>query len=187
MAKQATTEQYDQAWAMHQAGATNGQIQEATGLNYSQMWLDRTRRELEQGNDTVGGWIATHDPKTKAPLPNTVIGAAIVKARAADQSWGLIAVRTRMPESRVRTVFTEVSALDSRGLRIGHGGRWVQDDPRFYTGAERAKVGTELDPKVPVAQQVPTGDAPVRTLPTIAQRVGAPAPAKRVRKATKKA
>lgn len=174
MAKKPTEDQFAQAWSMYQAGGTNGQIQEATGLNYSQMWLDRTRRELEAGNDTVGGWIATHDAKG-LPLSTTAIGAQVVKARAADQSWGLIAVRARMPESRVRKIFTEVSALDSRGLRIGKGGRWVDDDARFYQGADRPRNGTELDPRAPVAAQVPTGEqAPTRRLPELAK--GAPTP-----------
>lgn len=168
-----TKEAYDQAYRMFEAGNSNGQIQEATGLNYSQMWLDRTGRLIKAGKAPEGcAAIPTEG------VSNTVIGAAIVKARAADQSWGLIAVRCNMPESRVRKIFTEVSALDSRGLRIGHGGRWVADDPRFYTGADRPMAGTELDPRVSVLAQVPEGtEAPTRVLPAVAAKLaGTPKP-----------
>jgi len=100
---------------------------------------------------------------------DTAWAAVIAKARTEGQSWGMIAARANMPEGRVRRIFKGSTALDSRGLRIGKGGRFVDRDPRFYVGA-RAKGGTELDPNKAIQEQVPDPEAPpVYTLPQRAE------------------
>ena len=183
MAKKPTQEALDQAFAMWQGGGSNGAIMEATGLNYSQMWLDRQDRTMDEN-----GRIETHDKNGQA-LPDTVVAAAIARCRAADESWGLIAVRCRLPESRVRRIFASATGISSQGLRIGRGGRYVADDPRFYSGADRPKVGTELDPGRPVLEQVPTGDENPRRLPVVAEALvqgTTPPKPRRTRKATAK-
>lgn len=177
--KAATTTTYDQAWTMFQAGSKNEGIMEATGLNYSQMWRDRTARQLEADMLPGHSFIATDGS-------NTATAAAMAALRAKGESWGLISVKARMPESRARKLFAEATGIDSVGLRTGKGGRYVADDGRFYSGSDRAQYGTELVPGVPVLEQVPdpTSEA-VRNLPTVANALVAPSGA-RVRKPGKR-
>lgn len=156
--KQATAKVYASAIKMREKGASQAQVLEATGLNYSQLWYYEESAKLREAGKL-----------RSVPETLTEFGVEIARLRNAGTSWGMIAVIFQVPESRVRRAFKEVG-LDSRGLRIGKGGRWVDDDPRFYTGADRPKLGTELDPAVPVAAQVPDPDAePKRVLPTISK------------------
>lgn len=164
MSVKPSTESVARAIAMHEGGSTVAEIKAETGLNYSQAWLAWTATLIEADPTLHGGFIKVEGESV------TAVAAQIVRARDADQSWGLIAVRCQIPESRVRKIFAEATAIDSKGLRIGKGGRWVADDPRFYSGADRAKLGTELDPALPVHAQVPDGKAaPTRMLPVKAQ------------------
>jgi hypothetical protein len=151
----------DRGLIMALEGKSQKEILEATGLNYSQLVFHGLALRLYVDPKTFGGPI-TGDS-------DTVLGAQIVRARADGQSWGIIAARAGMPEGRVRRIFKDVSAIDSRGLRVGQGGRYVDDDPRFYTGSDRSKLGTELDPQVALSAQVPEPDAPAkRDLPKVA-------------------
>lgn len=68
---------------------------------------------------------------------------AVAKCRTAGDSWGLIAVKCRAPEGRIRKAFTEATGLKSQGLRIGRGGRYLSNDPVLYTG-EAVKTGTAI-------------------------------------------
>jgi hypothetical protein len=169
--KQANAKVYASAIKMREKGASQKQVLEATGLNYSQLWYYEESAKLREAGKL-------------RPVPETMteFGVAIAQLRVAGVSWGMIAVIYQVPESRVRRAFKE-TGLDSRGLRIGKGGRWVDNDPRFYTGADRAKLGTELDPTLPVAAQVPDPEAvPVRVLPKISK--GKAKRARRTRRAT---
>lgn len=150
---------YDVAYEMFLDGKTNQEIKEATGIGYSPMWLDRTRRQIAEGRIS-GGFIKTHDD-LGMELSATAVAAQIARYRADNESWGLIAVRANMPEGRARRIFAKATGIDSRGLRIGKGGRWVANEPAFYTGGDRGKLGTELDPHAPVLTQVPAGDEEV--------------------------
>lgn len=53
------------------------------------------------------------------------------------QSWGLIAVRLDLPESRVRKLYRFGGYAKDKGSRIGRGGRWAYDDPTLYTEHRR--------------------------------------------------
>lgn len=156
----------DLAYRMFEEKKTTKEILALTGLNESQMWLDRTKRQITDGT-IAGGFIKV------AGETDTKVAAQIAKFRADGESWGLIAVRCQMPESRVRRTFTNATAIDSKGLRIGKGGRWVSDEPAFYTGGDRAKLGTELDPTLPAFVQLPTDDEAVRNLPKVAAALNA--------------
>jgi hypothetical protein len=172
MSVRPTKDLFDRAWKLFQDGKTGAEIREATGLNESQYVADRWTRQMKADPKMFGGFI-TGDSET-------ALAAQIVKARDAGQSWGLIFVRCQLPEGRVRRIFKDATAIDSRGLRTGKGGRFVADDPRFYAGADRPKAGTELLPGVPVLNQVPDPeDTPDRKLPKIAKVIGK---AKRTRK-----
>lgn len=145
--KNATAEVLSQAIQLREEGQSNKEIMAATGLSHSQMERHFMAADIASGAIS-GGFIAQPDSATAK-------GAIITRLRNAGESWGLISVRFNEPESRTRKAFTEVTALDSKGLRIGKGGRYVMDDCRFYTGSDRAKLGEELDPTMPKLAQVP--------------------------------
>lgn len=161
--KKATTEVLDRAFALAVEGKNHKEIMAATGLSHSQM--ERHFMAIAILGGTIkGGFL-------KSPESITAKAAMIARLREAGESWGLISVRFNEPESRTRKAFAEATGMDSKGLRIGKGGRYVSDDPRFYTGADRPKLGSELIKGVPLAAQVPDPEAvPERKLPEFAAK-----------------
>lgn len=119
-----------QAVVMHGQGATMPEIQAALALNYSQAWWGIAEASLTPELD--------HRAMAAEDKP-----ASIVESRNAGgthSSWGWLAVRYGMPESRVRKLYTETSNVRHRGLRNGKGGRFMEDNDAYYQGANR-KVG----------------------------------------------
>lgn len=88
-----------------------------------------------------------YEPKPFMPLGQFVdlaLSKVASAARDEDQdSWGRIAVRMNLPESRVRKLYTLTNNKKDRGLRIGHGGRWVYNDPTLYL-ENRRKEGAQI-------------------------------------------
>lgn len=74
------------------------------------------------------------------------LGKAIVAARAEGQSWGVLAARAGVPESRVRKLFELNADHVSQGVRIGRGGRFYMGEPDLYQ-AELNPTGTQLTPE----------------------------------------
>lgn len=107
-------------------------------LTYSQTWLFHQRRNMDQS------LFITDDPASAEGQ------AAIATARAANQSWGYIAVRCNRAEGAVRKAFEKVTATKSAGSRIGHGGRWINNDPVLYLD-ERKIVGVTIPVGTPRA------------------------------------
>ena len=159
--KTPTSDILTHAQALREGGMSHKEIMGQTGLSHSQMERYFMAVDIESGL-IKGGFLAQPDSLTAK-------AAVVAKLRLAGESWGLISVRFREPESRTRKQFAEASGIDSAGLRIGRGGRYLADDPRFYTGSDRAKLGTELIPTVPALKQIPDPDTEQkRTLPTVA-------------------
>lgn len=158
--KKATDSHYAQADSLKAEGKTIREIMEATGLNLSQ--VERHFWAVE---------FAENDGFLPQDMTNTAKAAKIAQLRLAGESWGKISVRFREPESRTRKCFKEATGTDSKGMRIGKGGRYVADEPRFYTGTDRAKLGTELDPKVALVAQIPAtpDEEAKRNLPKLAK------------------
>jgi hypothetical protein len=100
-------------------------------LNYSQFWLYCQAQDLPA------------DAFITASEGSDEWFEAITKCRNAGDSWGLIAVKCRRPEGRIRKAFTEATGLRSQGLRIGHGGRYLDHDPVLYVG-EAKVTGTAI-------------------------------------------
>lgn len=173
--KNPTKDTYAQADKMKKAKATNKEIMAATGLSHSQLEIHLVHQEIAN----YGGYLTV-------PESVTAWVAGIAKLRTENQSWGVIACRFKVPESRIHRVFRE-SGVRSHGQRIGKGGRYIADDQRFYTGADRAKLGSELVTVKPIHDQLPEDyDAqPKRVLPTLAKNGKATA-ARKPRKATAK-
>lgn len=155
-----SSEIFAQAQALREEKKSHKEIMEATGLSHSQMERAFMAQDIKAGV-IKGGFLTQPDSVT-------VKAAMIAKLRLEGESWGLISVRFKEPEGRTRKAFTEATALDSKGMRIGRGGRYVADDGRFYAGSDRAKLGTELDPKLALTAQVPDPQAEaVRNLPKL--------------------
>ena len=100
-------------------------------LTYSQVWLFHTRREMDPAEFIDGA------------LGSAEFHQEVAQARSEGQSWGYIAVRCGQPEGRVRKAWANATNLESKGLRIGKGGRWLDHDVLLYQD-EAQKTGTAL-------------------------------------------
>jgi hypothetical protein len=104
-----------------------------------------TELECTAGKALLAYLIATIKPKDQIKWKDDedVLSAAIVKARDTDNlSWGFISAATRpyVAESKVRSLYTAATETDTRGLRIGKGGRYPGDEnPNGDAPAKPAK------------------------------------------------
>lgn len=157
---------------------------EATGLSHAQADLawygdKRNQQYVEPGSIKLPDVPHKDDPGYEVAFRRA--GLVVVDLRAGlhpkfpeqKLSWGQIAVVTGKSESWVRRAFT-ATGLDSKGTRKGKGGRWLADEPRFYTG-NRKGIGVEhaqprrLDP----VAVMKTSDKAVSVLPTKAAELRA--------------
>lgn len=114
----------DHAITLRLQGEAWSNVLSITGLSHSQaerhefrfkMWLQANELPVE------GDW---------SPIPAT--GDAIRKARLAGTSWGVIGERASIAESKARKLWGETTGVDSKGLRIGKGGRYAYGDEALY-------------------------------------------------------
>ena len=140
------------------------QVEAALGEkpNYSQCWLT---------------WEAHRLPEAQKLEPT---GKAVVKARHQDDdSWGMIAVRTNLPESRVRKLYAENCGKRSEGQRKGMGGRWLKDDQRYYQD-EASTVGHQFSNEKPIPEPSSINgiseDATMKELRAVAKQRGLKVP-----------
>jgi lambda repressor-like predicted transcriptional regulator len=128
--KNPTIETLTAALELHKDGVAIKAILAETGLNYSQAWYFIRTEILREQNLLVAD-----------------AGPADIKAlRDEGLSWGEIAVRCQLAESKIRRMFTESTDLKSQGLRIGKGGRFYYGPDRgrpLYTDGLQ-KTGTEI-------------------------------------------
>lgn len=182
----------NRALALHLEGKTNKEITETAPegerLSHSQLEIAIVHLHIAP---TAAARACTREacpwygPKLAQPESLTVKAAQVAKLRTEGQSWGVIACRYNEPETRTRRDFEEATGTRSKGMRIGKGGRWVQNDQRFYTGADRAKLGKELTRSAPISEQVPAdpNQPEERKLPELAgAATPKPAPRKRAPK-----
>jgi len=117
--KNPSTKVLNQALAMRAEDKPWAEVLAATGLNYSQAWLFCERTNLSEDMDLSEAF-------------QTSPGSTVTAARAEGNSWGLIAVRCNVPESRVRSEFAKATGNKSQGIRIGKGGRFYYGDQDLY-------------------------------------------------------
>lgn len=102
-----------QAVTMKGQGAKNKAIMAATGLNHSQVERAILKATLTQGDvenfEALGTTLAD---RVKAGRANTL-------------SWGVMGILAGVPESQIRKAWTEITKLESKGVRIGRGGRFA--------------------------------------------------------------
>lgn len=130
--KAPTDNQLKQAIKMHADGKKMMDIIDATGLNYSQAWLAIRDHEIEDNLRVKG------DKRT---------AQRVQQLRMQGCSWGEISVRFdyhEFPESKIRRMFKEASGMESVGLRVGRGGRFLLGEPEFYQDEHR-KPGFEFE------------------------------------------
>lgn len=139
-------------------------------VKYSRAWLIVKRAWTEQNNPSAlvvipdeKQWKDEHsgsfadDEKAGDAYNRRVLHDLVYKMRDDDQlSWGDIAVRLGLPESRVRAAYRSVGIKKDLGLRIGKGGRYAYDDPTLYL-EHRRKEGAHIDANFigrPTAEQL---------------------------------
>jgi hypothetical protein len=119
-------------------------VENATGIKYSRGWLI-LRHE----------WLAIKNPSALLNVTKLVsekFAEAVEQKRSGEfdgdrdiicpivqelrdskeLSWGEIAVRCGIPESKVRACYKKTAGKKDKGLRIGKGGRFAYDEPRYY-------------------------------------------------------
>lgn len=109
------------ALAMLKEGAKQTEVRLSLGLNHSQLDLIVYRNQL-----------------TEQDFARFAEGGATLKERVTvarnqlGMSWGKIGLLAGEPETKVRKLYAEQSGNDSKGQRIGKGGRWLMNDHQLY-------------------------------------------------------
>lgn len=114
-----------------------------------------TEMECQPGKAMLAYLVQTIPARQKIKGSDEDVAQKIVAARDEDQdSWGRISARANLPESRVRKIYTDTSGINSRGLRIGKGGRFPEGVER-PAKAEKAPAAKKVAAakKVPVAKK----------------------------------
>lgn len=103
---------------------------------------------------------------------DTEMGKKIVALRDKENlSWGVISARTRTPESTCRGLYTAATGTDTKGLRIGKGGRFpgssngarpAKKAPVKKQVAKKAPVKKQVAKKAPVGKKAPGKKAPAK-------------------------
>lgn len=139
----------------------------------SEMKWGEIAEELEctPGKAMLAYMIATIPPKQQIKWKtDEELTEKVVAARDDENlSWGFIAAATRpgVAESKVRKLYTDSTGTPTRGLRIGKGGRYPDDERP--DGAPAAKKVTTTAKKVPAKKAAAAKKAPV------AKKAAAPA------------
>lgn len=114
--------------AMAQGGATQAQILAKLGCSYRQWWAHYAAVQ-----------IGANPKLPLAPTPAAI--AAARNAGGKHASWGWLAVRAGLPEwgkRGVRALYTQHTNVQAAGLRVGHGGRYLNANPQLYAGQAKA-------------------------------------------------
>lgn len=122
---------------------------EATGLSHAQAdlaWYGDARnpQHVVPNSVKLPPVPGKAEPGYEVAMRQAGLAVATLRSGEADgtrYSWGQIAVLCGVPESAVRRYF-KATGLDSAGTRKGRGGRWLADEPRYYTGGHKG-VGVE--------------------------------------------
>jgi hypothetical protein len=138
------------------------EIAKHTEVGYSRGWLIVRRAWLEvnapellipvaklmadaTAQATTAGTLGDFNAKSGGVTngERRVLGPVVQDLRTKNNSWGEIAVRLGMPESRVRAIFKASGSMKDLGLRIGKGGRFALGDPTLYLD-NRRKEGAQI-------------------------------------------
>lgn len=107
--------------------------------------LDKARKQASDAGQLIA--FETHEGGQKANVTageRRVLSPIVHDLRDAKLcSWGEIAVRLGLPESKVRKLYRASGAKKDLGLRIGKGGKFAYSDPTLYLD-NRRKEGAQI-------------------------------------------
>lgn len=109
------------ALALLAEGKKQTEVREALQLNHSQLDLIVYQNQL------------TEEDFSRFLEGGGTLGERVAVARnVLHLSWGVIGLLAGEPESRVRREYAKQTEKDSKGQRIGKGGRWLMNEPTLY-------------------------------------------------------
>ena len=118
-----------------------------------EMKWDEIANELEcqQGKAMMAYMVGTIPPKERIKgKTDEEIAEGIVAARDEDlNSWGRIAARAGIAESRVRKIYEETTGTSPRGLRVGKGGRYPDGEKPEAAAKAPAKKAAAVKKATP--------------------------------------
>lgn len=126
--KNPTTAKLNKAIELRLAGEPWANVLSITGLSHSQAERHEFRFKMLCG--LPGFEPIVLDADTLADPVK--LGKIVAEKRAEGISWGVIGELAGLPESRIRKAFAAATVLDSKGQRIGKGGRFAFADGSLY-------------------------------------------------------
>lgn len=150
-------------------------VESITGIKYSRGWLILRHEWLAAMNPAallnVTELVSTKfaeavEQKRSGEFDGDrdIICPIVQKLRDQDElSWGEIAVRCGIPESKVRACYKKTAGKKDLGLRIGKGGRFAYDEPRYYLDNmkhEGAYIPVEIKGRRPQLEELLNYKAP---------------------------
>ena len=113
--------------------------------------------------------IHTVKPKDRIKGTDEEISSAVVAARDEGASWGILIARTGLTEGALRNIYTEETGTDTRGLRVGKGGRPADGDAPAPAKKAAKKAPAKKGPakkaapkRAPVAKKGAAKKAPAK-------------------------
>lgn len=80
-----------------------------------------------------------------AAMTDAAQDAFVIEMRVKGESWGRISLTIGLSESATQTRFSKAAGIAAEGLRVGRGGRFLEDDGSRYLGNQKG-LGVQ-DPK----------------------------------------
>lgn len=114
----------------------------------------------QQGKAMMAYLLATIPAKERIKFKDDDdLAEKVVAARDDDnQSWGYIAARAGVAESKIRKLYTEQTGNTTRGLRIGKGGRYPDGEkPEKAPAAKKSSASKAAPAKATAAKKAARG------------------------------
>lgn len=127
-------------------GKGSKQLLKATGLSHSQ--ADRAWYVSELNPNRV----ISQAPKFAA-MTEAAQDAFVLEMRVKGESWGRISLTIGLSESATQTRFSKAAGVAAEGLRVGKGGRFLEDDPRRYVGNQKGNGVQDPKPRTVTAEE----------------------------------
>lgn len=145
-----TDPRYQKAITAYCQGMKDGKgsknLLKATGLSHSQ--ADRAWYVSPLNPNRVVDQSAKF-----AAMSEAAQGVWVLELRADGQSWGRISLTIGLSESATQTRFSTVAGIAAEGLRVGRGGRYLEDDPRRYVGNQKGNGVQDPKPRTVTAEE----------------------------------
>lgn len=127
-------------------GKGSKELLKATGLSHSQ--ADRAWYVSELNPKRVTPMVSEFAAMTEAEQ-----NLLVLKMRADGESWGRISLTIGLPEGTTQTRFSNAAGIAAEGLRVGKGGRFLEDDGTRYVGNQKGNGVEDPKPRTVTAQE----------------------------------